>query len=241
MRHDMAKVIVERPRRGSRVRGTPKGLRRRQQKLTADNLPRREGIRRRSGHTKEFNEHLGPLWRYLLSNVGHPWDKVFSEICAHINRNSAVQDHVRDHVWDFVEKDVILVAGVPCHGTGYWTGRPLDNGWGRRRQLYVCPKTGLLKQVKPRPKQGGGQPARPRVRVDETHQCHFLDGAWHLVSLQKLPQNPHTCRERDVVLNTPVASLSAEHAAKAYGAALYAVAKRRLGKRELRQYPVPLD
>src|SRR5437016_5525522 len=99
MRSDMSKVIVDRPRFGSRIRKKPKGYHRGLQRLFPEGLPKTEGMRKRwQGATKRFNEHLGPLRRFLDSRVGQPWNKVFSEICAHINRNSAVQDHVRDHV-----------------------------------------------------------------------------------------------------------------------------------------------
>jgi hypothetical protein len=91
MRSDMAKVIVERPRKKGRAWRKPKGFLREQQKLFEEGLPFREGIKRCwQGHTKYLNEHLGPLRRYLDSQVGRPWNKVFSEICTHINRNSAV-------------------------------------------------------------------------------------------------------------------------------------------------------
>ncbi|MDR3634428.1 MAG: hypothetical protein P4L84_11535 [Isosphaeraceae bacterium] len=151
MREDMAKVIVERPRYGSGDQGTPKGARRRLQRLEREGLPSHEGMRRRwRGCAKSLNEHLGPLRRYLDSQVGRPWNKVFSEICAHINRNSAVQDHVRDHVEDYVVRHVILIDGVPCFGEGGWAyGRPLrEQSW---RLWYVCPRTGLLRRVKRSP------------------------------------------------------------------------------------------
>lgn len=75
MREDMAKVIVERPRR----RGDAARKGRRQD---WDQMPSHEGMRRPhilSGDPKELNEHLGPLRRYLERQVGRPWDKVYSE------------------------------------------------------------------------------------------------------------------------------------------------------------------
>jgi hypothetical protein len=81
--------------------------------------PAREGIRACwQGRTKILNEHLGPLRRYLDRQIGRPWDKVFSEICARIDRSNAVQDHVRDHVADYVTTHVLLIDGVPCNGEG---------------------------------------------------------------------------------------------------------------------------
>jgi hypothetical protein len=152
MRPDMAKVIVERPRHGSRDRGAGKGYRRALRRIVDEDLPVREGMKRRCrGGTKSLNEHLGPLRRYLDSQVGRPWDKVFAEICAHIDRSSAVQDHVRDHVAAYVTTHVILIDGVPCSAEGDRRhGTPLDD---RSCRWYVCPRTGLLRRASdlPRP------------------------------------------------------------------------------------------
>lgn len=147
MRRDMPQVIVERPRGGSRHK-TPKGERRRNQAIPIDEAPHRESIGRKwSGKAKWLSEHLGPLERFLRSKVGHHWDRVYSEICTNLRRESAVQDHVRDHVFDFVAIHVILVDGQPCSGEGADYGRPL--GLYGRRSFYVCSRTGILRLIKP--------------------------------------------------------------------------------------------
>lgn len=247
MRADMAKVIVERPRKKGCAWNKPKGYQRLLHRLGEDGSLRREGIKRRwKSQTKYLNEHLGPLRRYLDSQVGRPWDKIFSEICAHINRNSAVQDHVRDHVEDYVAIHVLLIDGVPCNGEGRWGnyGRPLQEmGW---RPWYVCPRTGLLRRVKQiswkrRRKRKTENPPR-FVRISDTLQCRFLDGAWHLVTLKPLPvlyPDRRRCHDMDILLNQSVANITPLAARQQYGAEVYAVAKRRLARRELRQYPVP--
>jgi hypothetical protein len=149
MRSDMPQVIIERPRGGPRFK-TPKGERRRDQRIPDDERPTRESIGRKwSGSPKWLNEHLGPLRRFLRSNVGRPWNKVYSEICARIRRDSAVQDHVRDHVFDYVTVNVILVDGVPCSREGSDYGMPI--GRYDRRELYVCPRTGILRRIRNRP------------------------------------------------------------------------------------------
>jgi hypothetical protein len=147
VRSDMAKVIVERPRVGSRMRGESKGYARSLRRIGQEELPLREGMKRQHlGQPKYLNEHLGPLRRYLNSQVGRPWNKVFSEICAHIDRSSAVQDRVRNHVAEYVAIHVIEVDGVPCSGEGRNYGDPLGRfGWVR---WYVCPRSGILKRVK---------------------------------------------------------------------------------------------
>src|SRR5262245_62448206 len=87
MRPDMAQVIIERPRGGQRYK-TPKGSRRRLQR-GLDDGPRREGIKRVWGAgTKWLSEHLAPLRRFLLGQVGRPWDHVFAEICQHLRVDS---------------------------------------------------------------------------------------------------------------------------------------------------------
>src|ERR1043165_6998205 len=112
MRSDMDKVIVERPRHGSRMRGHGKGYRRDWQRIAASELPKRERIKPQRGSSKSFNEHLGPLRRYLQKQVGRPWDKVYAEICAQVSRDTVVQKHVHTHLMDYVATDVIDIDGV---------------------------------------------------------------------------------------------------------------------------------
>src|SRR5690606_23777610 len=145
------------------------------------------------------------------SCVGRPWDKVFSEICEHINRNSAVQDHVRDHVEDFVATNVTVVDGTLVAANRCGRPRPLEpvQWWP---ELYVCPKTGLLKRIPKARRDPRPEPPAPvpPVKVSKTLQCHFRNGAWHLVTLAPLPPSPwrRKCEKRDVVLGLPVRDLT---------------------------------
>jgi hypothetical protein len=244
----MAKVIVERPRKKGCSWHKPKGYRRRLRRYGDDGPPAREGIQACwQGRTKYLNEHLGPLRRYLDKQVGRPWDKVFSEICAHIDRNNAVQDHVRDHVAEYVVTHVILIDGVPCDGAGGRTyGQPLHR-LRYRGYWYVCPHTGLLRRVQV---PGGKRQRRPKkesppkfIPVGDALQCRYFDDAWHLVTLKPLPTLPsqrERCTDVDVLLNLPVARLTPADARRHYGAEVYAVARRRLARRELCQYPIPM-
>ena len=146
MRSDMHKVIVERPRQGSRgrIRGTP------WEKNTAlEDLPRNEGVRKAHsarGDMRTLNENLAPLRRYLFQQVGRHWDAVYSEISAGLRATSAVQQHVRDHVWDYVERYAIL--GVK--GEVFASARRFRGYTGRMKAgtLYIHPQTGRLCLVK---------------------------------------------------------------------------------------------
>jgi hypothetical protein len=245
MRSDMAKVIVERPRKNGGCGTGGKGYKKELARLGWENAPRREGMKARTGGgTKYFNEHLGPLRRYLETNIGRPWNKVFSEICETINRNSAVQDHVRDHVFDYVVIHVVLIDGVPCSGEGGYRqyGQPLFEYRGHRR-FYVCPRTGLLRRVPPLKRSRPPQPPRP-IRVDKDHTCCWLRGAWHLVSVDPFPEVIGI----GAMSNNPTSydpiqkqGITRNQARQLYGAEVVGVSCRQLSKREMRQLPIPID
>jgi hypothetical protein len=247
MRSDMAKVIVERPRLRGGAWTKPKGYRKLLNREGVDRACKEAMKRPWKNHTKFFNEHLGPLRRYLAAQVGRPWDKVFSEICANISCDSAVQSHVRDHVMDYVAVNVGLIDGVLCYlgGPRGWgqTGTPLTELRGTL--FYVCPRSGLLRKLKRVRRVPPAKGEEPRyIRLDKTHQCQWFNGAWYLVTLRPLPGdlvdvpewNPPTIL--DEVLGR---RLSRKQAIEIYGTAVYGISGRRLGKREMRQYPIPID
>ena len=125
MRSDMHKVIVERPRR----RGLGKPAGRIPRELEA--LPTKESLRRRYGYYgKEFNEHLGPLRRFLAQQVGRPWNNVYRDICKGLRAGHPVHDHVRLHVFDYVALESL---------------RDHDRAKKRWTMFYVDARTGILR------------------------------------------------------------------------------------------------
>jgi hypothetical protein len=104
MRPDMYKVIVERPRRGKRMRPLAIHFR--------NNLdsPAHLCLRAAYDH-RELNENLQPLRRYRHAQVGRPWDKVYSEICATIDRRNTVLQHIHQHIDQFIATRVGLRDG----------------------------------------------------------------------------------------------------------------------------------
>lgn len=143
MREDMFKVIVERPRWGSRH--APKA------KLHHDKAPGRKHatgrrmVLEQHGYTKSLNENLAPLKRYLMKQVGRPWSKVYSEISEHLDANSTVKQHVRDHLSDFIMIKVTVDRDGGFMAANHW-GRPMapDHWWAK---LYVDPKDGIIKRT----------------------------------------------------------------------------------------------
>ena len=136
MREDMYKVIVERPRRGKEGDAIAARLRK------DFDGPMRLGMRAGYGY-RSLNENLAPLRRYLQAQIGRPWNKVFSEICAGIDRRNTVQQHIHQHIRDF-----IAIMSTPAKG-GWLTLQPrwgfLGRDSGISQELYVDPRTGLIR------------------------------------------------------------------------------------------------
>ncbi|MGH7561052.1 MAG: hypothetical protein ACRENB_08525 [Gemmatimonadales bacterium] len=148
MRRDMHKVIVERPRLADFAPSRPP---RWEKNADPDDLPAREGIRRRhvvGNSSKQLNENLAPLKRYLRKQVGRPWNAVYRDISRRLRPTSAVQQHVRDHVWDYVTRHVTIDPSGELLVTP-----PFRPAWRTRLaagDLFIHPETGLLAVVKPR-------------------------------------------------------------------------------------------
>lgn len=186
MRHDMSRLIVERPRRGgNRCR---KG-----RQVALEDLPSKQGMRRRHvelGVDKDLNENLAPLRRYLERQVGRPWDKVYSEIAACLRVDSTVQQHVRDHLGDYV-----LVK--PRREVGWrFFGVTMPGGWIQR--FYVDPADGILKRtdqmLEVKARRAAARRRRlheepiDRVPLSSDRELRRLGGIWFEVKLAPLPE-----------------------------------------------------
>ena len=186
MREDMSRVIVERPRlggdRGRKGRAVP-----------LDDLPKQEGMRRPhvlADDSKMLNENLSPLRRYLERQVGRPWNKIYSEIAQHLRADNTVQQHVRDHLSDFV-----AIRPRRRSGALYTLGggkEPYDRLWFE--PLYVDPKDGLLKRTDRLREAKARRRARParsappdRIGLAPDRELRRIDGLWLEVILAPLP------------------------------------------------------
>ncbi len=140
MRSDMYKVIVERPRRGMRLR-----KRFSRPGVDFESLPFRSGIGRTfeglTG-TKALNENLAPLERYLVRQVGRRWDDVFSEICENLDVGSSVKQHVRDHIEDLILIKANRDGDGIIRNVSRWS-KP-ENYWFQK--VFVDPSTGIVRR-----------------------------------------------------------------------------------------------
>jgi len=178
----MAKVIVERPRlkRAPRGKGSPyprgklKGIFERD----LDNTPSKLGMK--FPHAEKWlNENLAPLRRFVLGQLGRPWDKVRAEIAAHVRRTSAVQAHIFEHLDDYVVEHVEMIDGKPHTRRRGRRLEPLSSYRGT--PLWVCPRTGRLRSppAATKPKARFGR----TVRLDPRHELREVDGRWVHVTL----------------------------------------------------------
>jgi hypothetical protein len=153
MRPDLYKILMERPRLGYGTSATTlKAMRNAYRgakhfKLDAfgdvcdmycsQKMPMRcRGLRHQ---IKVFNENLHPLERYLLAQVGRPWNDVYSEIAQNLKTSSTTQQHLRMHALWTVHTNVKM----------HTDGRMLDiTGFqyycDYLNHLYVHPITGIL-------------------------------------------------------------------------------------------------
>jgi hypothetical protein len=250
MRSDMAKVLVERPRvKGASFR-KPKGYKKRVRKLldAGDSPPVYEGIKRPHGHaTKHFNEHLGPLRRYVQSQVGRPWDRVYSEICERVDRGNVVQKHILTHLFDYVVVNTVLLDGEPCRGEPQWGhqyGEPLRTS-ARRDRWYVCPKSGLLRKSKYVPHDYRKEPVPPRtVKLNNKQVCVDRGDHWELISVALVARaDPQDVPAYDVVLQRHIDGKAkcAGEVVEGLGRSKYAVRRRVLSRKDLLGLPIPIE
>jgi hypothetical protein len=253
MRPDMAKVIVERPRRAGSISKGHGRMR------DMEDLPSNQSMtrpHRMNWGGKELNENLAPLRRFLYSRVGHKWDAVYSEISKNLKATSAVQQHVRDHVRDFVVTHVTVDAHGELWGMNWGAPYKLGEGW-RRAELYVDPRDGILKKTEGKPRELSYQASREtefagRVRViSQNQELRKHAGVWYLCDVKEVTAPKRTKvmdsmgvmrdgweypRCWDVMLKRFV-----EHHERDNLRNTYVVAKRQLNHKELKSYGVQND
>jgi hypothetical protein len=252
MRKDMSKLIVERPRWGRAVADLRPG--RTRALADDDGEPiKAKGAREPKGREprdKHFSDTLNPLKRYLASNVGRPWNKVHSEISEHVKPTSTVQQHILQHLDDFVATKTRMKNGAVMVTPRYGGERALADDWCL---YYVHPRTGLLRKNEKYKRMSAVRRAQ-RIReeterakrmraIDANTQVHLFKGDWWEVKLAKIGAKPKRAPNgqsymayslyTDVVHAAHLSSMAAD---KLYGLRdVYAAEKRQLSKTEIKR------
>jgi hypothetical protein len=243
MREDMGQVLVDEPRRGRAYARSVKGSRRlawNRIDPDGESAPSRLGMKRGSLRSKHSGEHLGPLYRYLRQQANRPWDKVYGELCAGLDRRNVVQDHLFQHIGDRVALETVLVDGE-VHARTWGRTQPLAE---TRYAMYVHPRTKLLlvnrareKAARRRNEERAARSRRPsesRRVISPDRQWHRIDGLWFEVALRELVGDELVY---DTVLKRTVSTLSSAVLCKAYGYSdMYAASKRQLDGRTIARH-----
>jgi hypothetical protein len=187
MRPDMPNLLVERGHAGTGwTRFQPKGWNARCRfRLEEDD--QREA--QRPPHRRpQFSENLSPLRRYLAAQVGRPWDKVYAEIRSRIDTGNAVQYHILQHLYDRLALKVWEDDQGRLWHRPRGSPEPLDARWARI-ELYVCPRTGLLRKVRRSIRVEAQAPKTCLPGTSPDHDYRSLAGQWYEVWWGSLEQN----------------------------------------------------
>lgn len=201
MRDDFAKVLVERPRRGS-SRSFGEQRHRKDFKDNELYFGGRESMKKRYdswSDRKSFNEHLNPLKGWLRSVLGKKWDKSYSELREKFDARSTINQHILEHLWDYVETHAFVEDGkTMCHVRyAYGSEDRIVPIKQCHKDYYVCPKDGTLKIVNKQSRrtvQNVREIARKEAEakifraVNDHQHLHFVDGVWFVFEIKNLPK-----------------------------------------------------
>ncbi len=146
-------MLTERERTGSTLRF--KQTRAQALKMRDDEVGGKEGIKRHhvradGGRLKTFGEHLSPLAGWVRTCLNRPWDKCFSELMSTFDTRKVTNQHILQHLFDYIETDVFEKDGVLWYTRrGFYSGnpQPLKESYA---QFYVHPRTGIVLRNKGR-------------------------------------------------------------------------------------------
>lgn len=230
----MHKVVTERPRWNPGP-----GKQNRQANLDYDLLPRYQGMKKPYRWRKGLTDLLGPLRRWLYSQVGRPWNDVYSEACKVIRPDGILRIHVKTHLLEFVERGTFLENGEACY-LGY---RPVakhlraQQGYNRYIRFYVHPTSGTL-QVMAKPvwsEQSPNTDLHARWRND-SQLVLFINGSWFECVMEEVPKHLRDHRSATVMDRIVKRPIGYYEAYDLYGAYIFCRSRRSLSKREIRSY-----
>jgi hypothetical protein len=184
VRSDMHKVIVERERYGSTRKNRKWGTRLAYvPDADYDDQPTFVSSARGRQYPstqKWFSDVLAPLKGFLRSNIGRPWDKVFSELHQAVDVRKVTGRHIFEHLEWMVESDCSIGADRKVYG--YPRGYEVTG-------FYVHPRTRLL-CFAPRPSARERKKGRlmqqevDELRIDDTRSFKLIGEQWFVVTYE---------------------------------------------------------
>lgn len=197
MRKDLNKILCEHPRAGS-DRSYKKVRHNRHFKGDHDDLPFRESMKKR--HTlaylrKSLSENLNPLYREVEKNVGQPWDKFYSELKKVFDPRSAINLHIYQHLFDWIDDKAFIKDGKVCSSKRH-SYEPEEEV----SPFYVHPESGLLlanprsekmkKEKEEARKAKIEEEKKIRITLDEETELRRVDehSPWFVCKIRQVPK-----------------------------------------------------
>jgi hypothetical protein len=202
VRHDLNKLLCERERHGHDRKY--KEVRRNKKFISpgeeGENMPSFESTKfrySRVGEQKSFSENLTPLQGLIRANVGKRWDTFYSELCEVFDMSSVINQHILQHLYQYVEKEIYLkddelyVRGKYSHSTDT---KLRDSS----TKFYVDPRDGKIHKNKYEKHQRRAQEQADALeakdiasiyhKIDNDNVLHKIDGVWfHFTMEDVLP------------------------------------------------------
>ncbi len=236
--HRLSEIVIERPRGGRRISlKKVTGFKKQLYKITQDAI--QDGLLnpyliKPINKSKYLSDHLGPLRRFLrrrsppqASQVGQPWNDVYSQLCQRLDPSTMAGQHVIDHVWGYVERHVEIIDGGFYSKPYQGYRNQLDTSY--RDRFYIHPETGILCAAEKIPrKQKQKQEQTDIVIIDNYHQYQKLNEIWYFITFEDFPPPP-THYVTDIVKG-----IIHRSAAMYRGRMIYAVRKQQCNKKEIR-------
>lgn len=200
MRADLNKLLCERERLGHTK--SYKDVRRNKKFDAADDdgaLHSRESMKHRHvrhGEPKSFNENLNPLWGQVRKAVGRPWNKFYSDLCKNFDKRSVINQHILEHLMQYVETDVHVKDGELYFRNNYSGDVPLKRD--TFTEFYVDPRDGILKrnknykrwsqQNRELRKKREAEEAKITCWLDDDNVLRKVDDVWFHFTLKDIPK-----------------------------------------------------
>ncbi|CAD5958311.1 hypothetical protein PCC9214_03014 [Planktothrix tepida] len=232
--HRLSEVVIERPRGGMRIslkklKGFKKQLYKLTEEASQDGLLSPYLIKPRN-KSKHLSDQLGPLRRFLRSHVGQPWNEVYSKLCQQLDTKTMAGQHVLTHLWEFVERHVELIDGIPYSKRThrrFSIPHRLDSHYTDK--FYVHPETGILCASANQPRKRWNSWRPDVVKLDEYHEYHQLHGIWYLITFEEVPPPP-----TQTVIDVLDGEIFCGNGRWMNGRRMYATRKQQCSKKELR-------
>ena len=181
MRPDMAKVLVERerikPYHGDGY-GQVRALLDRQDPEEAISY---SPMRKLHKDTKQLNENLSPLRRFLESKRGQRWDDIYSEMRQNINPGNEVQNHILSHLDNYVELDCVTLEN----------GNVIRSN-GENVPYYIkfyVDQSGILKENK-RKFNLKKKDKKDIITIGHMKEAEKIEGIWYIIEYAQISYKP---------------------------------------------------